>query len=108
MSQPRALVALTSLFTVGLLVLTGCHKDSSAANLPDGTALLSQASTAMTTVATAHITIDTSGEVGTIPIRTADGDPTKEGSAKGSIKLLALGQVVQLDFVVVGDAFYIK
>jgi lipoprotein LprG len=62
----------------------------------------------MTTVLTAHITIDTSGKVGTIPLRTADGDLTKEGSAKGSIKLLALGQVVQLDFVVIGDAFYIK
>jgi lipoprotein LprG len=108
MSQPRALVALTSLFTVGLFALTGCHKDSSAANLPDGTALVSQASTAMTSVKTAHITIDTNGKVGTVPIRTADGDLTKEGDAKGSIKLLALGQVIQLDFVVLGNVFYIK
>jgi lipoprotein LprG len=62
----------------------------------------------MTTLKTAHITIDSSGKVGTIPIRTADGDLTKEGNAKGSIKLLALGSVIQLDFVVIGDTFYIK
>jgi lipoprotein LprG len=108
MSQPRALVALTSLVTVGLLVLTGCHKDSSAANLPDGTALLSQASTAMVSLDSAHITIDTSGKVGTIPLRTAEGDLAKGGNSKGSIKLLALGQVIQLDFVVLNGTFYIK
>jgi lipoprotein LprG len=62
----------------------------------------------MTTVESAHITIDTSGKVGTIPLRTAEGDLKKDGDSKGSIKLLALGQVVQLDFVVIGDAFYIK
>src|SRR5262249_19146324 len=104
----RALLALTSLFTAGLLALSGCHSDTSTSNLPDGSTLVSQASTAMTTVETAHITIDTSGKVGTIPLRTAEGDLKKDDNSKGSIKLLALGQVVQLDFVVIGDAFYIK
>jgi lipoprotein LprG len=108
MPQPRALVALTSLFTVGLLALSGCHSNTPASNLPDGSTLVSQASTAMTNVQSAHITIDTSGKVGTIPLRTAEGDLKKGGDAKGSIKLLALGQVIQLDFVVVGDNFYIK
>jgi lipoprotein LprG len=96
------------LVTVGLLFLTACHKDSSAANLPDGTALVSQASTAMTSLDSAHITIDTSGKVGTIPLRTAEGDLAKGGNSKGSIKLLALGQVIQLDFVVLNGTFYIK
>lgn len=101
-------MALTSLFTVGLLALSGCHSNTPASNLPDGSTLVSQASTAMSNVQSAHITIDTSGKVGTIPLRTAEGDLKKGGDAKGSIKLLALGQVVQLDFVVIGDNFYIK
>jgi lipoprotein LprG len=101
-------MALMSLFTVGLLALSGCHSDTPASNLPDGATLVSQASTAMSNVQSAHISIDTSGKVGTIPLRTAEGDLKMSGDAKGSIKLLALGQVVQLDFVVIGDTFYIK
>jgi lipoprotein LprG len=62
----------------------------------------------MTSLDSAHITIDTSGKVGTIPLRTAEGDLAKGGNSKGSIKLLALGQVIQLDFVVLNGTFYIK
>src|SRR5258706_15988490 len=107
MPQPRALVALTSLVTAGLLALTACSNDTPA-NLPDGTALVNQAATAMSTVQSAHISINTKDKVGTILLRSAEGDLNRNGDAKGSIKLVALGQLLQLDFVVLGDAFYIN
>jgi lipoprotein LprG len=97
-----------SLLTAAFLALAGCSHDTPAANLPNGASLLAQASTAMSSVQSAHLVIDSTGKVGSIILRTAEGDLTKGGDAKGSIKLLALGQVVQLDFVVISGSFYIK
>jgi lipoprotein LprG len=99
---------LAAIVTTALLGLSGCHKDAPAVTLPDGTALVSQSATAMRNVQSAHITIDTAGDIGAIPLRTAEGDLTRVGDAKGSIKLLTLGVVLQLDFVVVGQDYFIK
>jgi len=108
MPQRRGFPVLTSLITATLLALAGCSHNAPAANLPDGATLLAQASTAMSSVQSAHLVIDSTGKVGSILLRTAEGDLTRDGNAKGSIKLLALGQVVQLDFVVIEGTFYIK
>jgi lipoprotein LprG len=108
MPQRRALVALTSLITVALLALAGCSKDEPPKNLPDGTTLVKESATAMNTVQSAHISITTKDKLGTILLRNAEGDLKKNGDAKGSIKLLALNQLLQLDFVVIGQDFYIN
>ncbi len=105
MSRPRVLLAV---LTVALLGLAGCQHEPPPTDLPAGSTLLTQSATAMAALQSAHITIDSSGDVGNIPLRTAEGDLTRSGDAKGSIKLLTLGVLLQLDFVVVGDDYYIK
>jgi lipoprotein LprG len=105
MPRSRAILALASLLIIGL---TGCSKDETSTNLPDGTTLVSQAATAVKGLNTAHVRIDAEGEVGALPLRSAEGDLTRAGDAKGSIKLMTLGVLLEVEFVVVGDAYYIK
>jgi lipoprotein LprG len=62
----------------------------------------------MGAVTSAHLTIDSTGDIGSVPIRSAVGDITRSGSAQGSIKLSMLGVLLQEDFVVVDGNYYLK
>lgn len=97
-------LALAALFALGV---TACSDDEDGP-LPDGTQLVSEAATAMRDVKSAHVTIDAEGQVGDLPLRTAEGDLTREGDAKGTIKLAVLSALLEVEFVVVGDDYYIK
>ena len=97
-------LALTSLFALGPVA---CSKDDPA-DLPAGPQLVSAAATAMRDVKSAHVTIDAEGPVGDLPLRSAEGDLTHDGDAKGTIKLFVLTALLQVEFVVVGDDYYIK
>jgi lipoprotein LprG len=105
MPRTRALVALAALLAVGLV---GCKSAENPADLPAGPTLVSDAATAMKAVTSAHLKIDTDGQTASIPIKSAEGDLTRDGDAKGSIKLVVLTALLQLDFVVVGNDYYIK
>jgi lipoprotein LprG len=107
MPQPRALVALSSFALAGLLALSGCSSKP-AANLPDGATLVSQSATAMRAVTTAHIKIESSGKIGSIPFSAAEGDVTKTGDAKGKITVALAGSAVGVQFVVKDSNFYLN
>ncbi|MBM7772178.1 lipoprotein LprG [Actinokineospora baliensis] len=100
---------------VGALV-TGCTSDEptggGGGNLPDGTALLRDASTATKAIKSAHFTLKVNGTVSAIPVQNAEGDLTREGgpsgAAKGTVKLTLLGQLIEGEFVLVDDSLYIK
>jgi lipoprotein LprG len=104
---------IAALAAAGLLALAGCTSSSNPsppapATLPAGADLIAQSATAMAAVTSAHLTIDSSGDIGSVPLRSAVGDITRSGDAKGSIKLMVLGVLLQEDFVVVGGNYYLK
>jgi lipoprotein LprG len=108
MPSARAFVALIAVPVLLTLGLTGCTKDEDPASLPDGATLVSESATAMRDVESAHIVIEVDGSIGSLPIKRAEGDLKRDGDAKGNIQLLQFGQLVQLDFVLLGNDVYLK
>jgi lipoprotein LprG len=108
MSRPRALLALLALLTVGLVGCSDNDKPANTAQLPAGAALVSEAATATGALKFAHVKIETDGEVGTLPMRRAEGDLLRSGDAKGSIQLSTFGMLIESDFVVLGKTIYLK
>jgi lipoprotein LprG len=105
----RARAVLLSLFAIALAGLFACSKDDKpAATLPEAPTLLGEASTAMRDVTTAHIKIETQGDLAELPLRRADGDLTKEGDAKGTIQIEQLGALIEYEFVMKGDTIWLK
>lgn len=91
------------------VTLAGCSKSKdSAANLPSGASLVTDAATKTKTLKSAHIKIDTDGDVGSLPLRRAEGDLLQSGDAKGNVQLSQFGVLIQYDFVVVGPDIYLK
>ncbi len=102
-------MALLPLLAIALAGLLGCSKDDKPAGaLPEGATLLTEASAAMRDVTTAHIKIETQGELAQLPLRRADGDLTREGDAKGTIQIEQLGALVEYDFVMKGPTIWLK
>lgn len=105
MPRPRLFVVL---FAFLALTVAGCTKNDTAANLPAGAQLLTESAAAMTALTSAHVKIDTEGEVGSLPMRQANGDLLKTGDAKGTIQLSQFGVLIEYEFVVVGKDIYLK
>lgn len=107
MPQARALLALLALplLTLGL---AGCTKDEESSSLPDGTTLVRESAEKMKAVNSSHMIIDVEGNIGTLNIKRAEGDLKRDGDAKGNIQLVQFGQLIQLDFVIIGDDVYLK
>ncbi|WP_111765443.1 LppX_LprAFG lipoprotein [Nakamurella deserti] len=104
--------ALTS-----ILSITGCSSGSS----PDGTGpsaaptvapsaseLISRSATAMTAVSSAHFSLAVTGTLPDLVVQTGDGDLTSTGSAQGTASIRQFGQLVEVEFVVVDTALYLK
>jgi lipoprotein LprG len=104
MLRPRLLIAFLAIVT---LALTGCTKDEPS-QLPNGATLVNEAAAATGALTSAHVKIDTEGEVGTLPMRRADGDLLRSGDAKGTIQLSQFGVLIEYEFVVVGKDIYLK
>jgi lipoprotein LprG len=106
------------LITVASLALVAggaaaCHNTKAAADtatgpLPAAGDLMNQAGTAMGTVKTVKFAINVDGSVPGLPLHSADGVLTKAGDAKGSASISELGATIQVDFVIVGQSFYLK
>jgi lipoprotein LprG len=108
MPRPKALLALLALPALLTIGLTACSKKEDTSSLPDGATLVSESANAMKSVQSSHMVIDVDGSIGSLPIKKAEGDLKRDGDAKGNIQLLQFNQLIQLDFVVVGDDVYLK
>jgi lipoprotein LprG len=96
---------------------TACSSDSGSGNasngsLPEGGAVLGEASAASRDIRSAHFTLKANGDLKNFPVHSADGDLTREGGpsggAKGKINMDLLGQLFEGEFVLVNDTVYIK
>jgi lipoprotein LprG len=101
----RRLRFLALLAAVSTTVLTAC---GSSGPLPDGSRLLSQSATSMRSLNSAKADIQVDGTLPGLPIKSANGVLTKEGSAKGTVSLDMGKQPFELAFVVIGQDVYLK
>jgi lipoprotein LprG len=105
--RPLRLLALFAALIVAALTSCSTVKEQKP-TLPDGTRLLADSATAMRTVTSTRFTIDIQGNVPEIRLRSADGRLTREGSAKGTARLNQGTQIVELEFVILGDKLYLR
>jgi lipoprotein LprG len=114
MSRPRALVALPALILAGGLLLTGLAacSDTPAAPaggpLPDGATLITQGAVAIAGMKSAHVRIETEGQVSSLPLKRAEGDLVNTGDAKGSLQLQQGETLIEYQFVVIGTTVHLK
>lgn len=101
------LVALFAVLVIALVTSCGGGGEQKT-TLPDGTRLLADSAAAMRTVTTIHFTIAVQGNVSGVPLRYADGQLTREGSAKGTARVDQGGQLVQHEFVIIGNTLYLR
>ncbi|HWE90651.1 MAG TPA: LppX_LprAFG lipoprotein [Pseudonocardiaceae bacterium] len=110
-ARPTAVFA-TLVATIAMVV-AGCtgssngSGNSGGANLPAPGPLLAAASTSMSDVHSVHFTINVTGSVPTLPISNAEGDLNSAGQATGSGKLVELGQLIEVKFVLTNKTFYL-
>lgn len=91
-----------------LALVTSCSGSGQKADLPTGATLLSDSATAMRAVTTTHFTLDVQGDAPGIALRSADGQLTREGSAKGSARIDEGSQLLELQFVIIGQTLYLQ
>jgi lipoprotein LprG len=112
MPRPRALLAPLALLTLGVLIagMAACTRQAEPPTeaLPSGATLIADAAAAMRTVSSAHVRIETEGEVSNLPLRRAEGDLLLSGDAKGTIQLSQFGVLVEYEFVMLGESIYLK
>ncbi|HEX3790739.1 MAG TPA: LppX_LprAFG lipoprotein [Pseudonocardiaceae bacterium] len=90
-------------------LVAGCQNDSAAQPaLPAGGPLLTTSAASMAAVTSVHFTLAVNGTLSTVPVQSAQGDLNAKGQAKGDAKLSELGQLIQVDFVLIDGSLYIK
>jgi lipoprotein LprG len=107
----RTVRSLGVALALSALATTACTDDDSGGaggDTPDAAALVSAAAAATREVETVRFTLDVEGTVPGISIRSAEGRLTRAGEVEGTAVLLATGQPVETEFVVVGDTLYLK
>jgi lipoprotein LprG len=104
-TRARARIAA---FALLVLAVASCDGEEQAGNLPQGDALVSRAAAEMRAVRTAHFTVRADGNVAKVPLRSAEGQLTREGDAQGSLQIDQSGSLVEIAFVLVGETAYIK
>jgi lipoprotein LprG len=104
----RHLRLLAVLAALVIALITSCDGSAEQQALPDGTRLLADSAAAMRTVTSARFNVDTRGNVPELNLRSANGQLTREGSAKGTANLDRGGQIVELEFVILGDRLYLR
>jgi lipoprotein LprG len=104
----RVLLAGLGLLAVLVAGCTSGGSESGAATLPPAPTVLNNAGASMRGVTSVHFTITVNGTLPGVPVQNATGDLNAQGQAKGSAKLTELGQLVQVDFVLVDKVFYLK
>lgn len=104
------LVAVSAALAMSLIfaLVTSCSGDGERATLPAGPTLLADSAQAMRTVNTTRFTIDIQDKVPTVPLQSANGQLKQDGSAQGTAKVNQGGQVVELQFVILGETLYLR
>lgn len=99
-----------ALFAVLIIALvTSCETtQKQKATLPNGTALLADSAKAMRAVTTTHFAVNVQGNAPGVQLRSADGRLTREGSAQGTAKVDEGRQVLELQFVIIGQTLYLR
>ena len=113
MRNPRALAAVIAVLA---LPLSACSSGGSGsgsggketANLPAAAQLLGSGATAMTAVQSVRFSIDASGQIAGLALRSATGQLTRAGNAQGKASVSESGALVEINFVIVGSTAYIK
>ena len=90
-----------------IALVTSCSGGQNA-NLPNGPALLADSAKAMRQVTTTHFTVDVAGNAPGVQLRSADGQLTRTGSAKGVAKVDEGAQLLELQFVIIGQDLYLR
>jgi lipoprotein LprG len=103
----RVVVLIVALF-VALVTSCGGSVEQQKATLPDGPTLLTDSAKAMRAVTTTHFTLDVQGNTPGVQLRSADGQLTREGSAKGVAKVDEGRQLLELQFVIIGQDLYLR
>jgi lipoprotein LprG len=98
-----------------LVLLGGCTSGSAgdpepAATTPPPTPAeqLEQSAVAMESVQTAHFTIEVTGDLPDLPLNRAEGELTAAGDAQGTATIRQFGQLIEVEFVLVGGELYLK
>lgn len=111
MRNPRALAAVIAVLA---LPLSACTSGGSGTggkdttNLPPAAQLLSSGATAMTAVQSVRFSINASGQISGLALRSATGQLTRAGNAQGKASVSESGILVEINFVIVGSTAYIK
>ncbi|TDU05113.1 lipoprotein LprG [Streptomyces sp. 846.5] len=111
MRNPRALAAVIAVLALPLSACSSGGSGSSSketANLPAAAQLLSSGATAMTAVQSVRFSIDASGQIAGLALRSATGQLTRAGNAQGKASISESGALVEINFVIVGSTAYIK
>ncbi|HEY4452707.1 MAG TPA: LppX_LprAFG lipoprotein [Pseudonocardiaceae bacterium] len=100
------------LLCAALVAVASCTSgasDTAATSTAQGAQqLLQKSGASMKTVTSVQFTLTVAGDLTAIPVHNATGTLTKAGNAKGNAQITELGQLVQVDFVLIGDTFYLK
>jgi lipoprotein LprG len=108
------LVAPFSALILSLIIalVTACGGSAGSggqtAGLPQGATVLADAAKAMRGVNTTHFAFDVQGDTPGVQLRAADGQLTREGSAKGTAKVDEGRQLLELQFVIIGQDLYLR
>jgi lipoprotein LprG len=105
----RSLAAflLVPLLAVGL---AACKKDTPQATttLPDGATLVSDSAAVMKDVESVHIVLEIDGSIAALPIKQAQADVKRGGDSAGSIQLVQGAQLIEIQFIIIGDSAWLK
>ncbi len=112
----RGFSRLGPLVVVLALIVAGCSSSTNPPTTttaatttpPEAAVLVARSAAAMTAVTSAHFTITVKGTLPDLTVQSADGDLTTAGDAQGTAKINQLGQLVEVQFVVVAKDLYLK
>jgi lipoprotein LprG len=104
LAAPFAAV-ITSLI---IALVTACGGAGQTGTLPQGATLLADSAKAMRTVNTTRFAFDVQGNAPGVQLRSAEGQLTREGSAKGTAKVDEGRQLLELQFTIIGQDLYLR
>ena len=101
------------LLCAALVAVAGCTGGASDTAATTTTtqgaqALLQRSSASMRGVTSVQFDLTVAGNLSAVPVRDATGSLTKAGDTKGNARITEFGQLVQVEFVLLGDTFYLK
>jgi len=104
--------AFAAAFLAVAVLLGGCSSTTATptatAATPTATDLLASSATAMKAVSSAGFTLTVDGQLPAVTVQTAKGSLTSAGDAQGTATIVQFGQLVEVEFVLVGGDLYLK